>query len=111
MLRRVRVPNDVPHPGPEGAPWPPRSTRGSQLVWNNRTLLALAWLAGLWQILHHMQLAVLILFATRELGLSAGAIGLVYAFGGAGLRARVGVGASGCRRASASGRSSCTGSR
>ena len=57
---------------------------GLALVWNNRTLLALAWLAGLWQILHHMQLAVLILFATRDLGLSAGEIGLVYAFGGLG---------------------------
>jgi MFS family permease len=31
-----------------------------------------------------MQMAVLILFATRELGLSAGAIGLTFAFGGVG---------------------------
>ena len=44
-----------------------------------------------------MQVAVLILFATRELGLSAGAIGLTYMFGGAGLRARGGVAPSGCR--------------
>ncbi len=75
---------------------------GLKLVWNNRTLQALAWLAGLWQILHHMQIAVLILFATRELGLSAGAIGLTYVFGGVGcviasalaqrLSARFGVG-------------------
>jgi MFS family permease len=57
---------------------------GLKLVWHNRTLLALAWVAALWQLLHHMQLAVLILFATRELGLSAGAIGLTYAFGGVG---------------------------
>jgi hypothetical protein len=42
------------------------------LVWRDRTLLGLAWVAGVWQILHHMQMAVLILFATRELGLSAG---------------------------------------
>ena len=49
-----------------------------------------------------MQVAVLILFATRELGLSAGAIGLVYMFGGLGcviaaasaerLSARFGIG-------------------
>jgi hypothetical protein len=49
-----------------------------------------------------MQVAVLILFATRELGLSAGAIGLTYAFGGMGcvlasafaqrLSARFGIG-------------------
>jgi MFS family permease len=57
---------------------------GLKLVRDNRTLLALAWLAGLWQILHHMQMAVLILFATRELGLSAGAIGLTFVFGGIG---------------------------
>ena len=59
MLRRVRIPNDVPHPGPR----PSVTTEiheGLKLVWNNRTLLALAWLAGLWQILHHMQVAVLI---------------------------------------------------
>ena len=40
-----------------------------------------AWPAALWQILHHMQVAVLILFATRDLGLSAGAIGIAGAVG------------------------------
>ena len=40
-------------------------------LWGNRTLFALAWLSALWQFLHHMQVAVLILFATRDLGLSA----------------------------------------
>ena len=83
MLRRIRAPHDVVHPGPR-----PSVTKeiseGLTLVWNNRTLLALSWLAGLWQILHHMQIAVLILFATRELGLSAGAVGLTYVFGGLG---------------------------
>ncbi|MEO8305595.1 MAG: MFS transporter [Betaproteobacteria bacterium] len=101
MLRRIRLPHDVPDPGPR----PSVGTEiheGLKLVWNNRTLLALAWLAGLWQILHHMQVAVLILFATRELGLSAGEIGLAYIFGGVGcvmasafaqrLTARFGVG-------------------
>ena len=57
---------------------------GLKLVWGNRTLWGLAWLAGTWQFLHHMQVAVLILFATRDLGLSAGAIGICYVFGGAG---------------------------
>jgi len=101
MLRRIRVPNDAPEHGP-------RRSIGSEiheglaLVWRNRTLLGLAWVAGVWQILHHMQIAVLILFATRELGLSAGAIGITYAFGGLGcvlasafaerLSARFGVG-------------------
>ena len=101
MLRRIRVPNDVPEPGPRRS-IASEIHEGLLLVWRSRTLLGLAWVAGVWQILHHMQLAVLILFATRELGLSPGSIGLVYAFGGLGcvlasalaerLSARFGVG-------------------
>ena len=101
MLRRMRVPNDVPEPGPRRS-MASEIHEGLLLVWRSRTLLGLAWVAGVWQILHHMQLAVLILFATRELGLSPGSIGLVYAFGGLGcvlasalaerLSARFGVG-------------------
>ena len=101
LLRRMRAPYDVPHAGPRHSV-AAEIREGLSLVRRNRTLLALAWLAGLWQLLHHMQLAVLILFATRELGLSAGAIGIVYAFGGLGcvlaaasaerLAARLGVG-------------------
>ncbi len=101
MLRRVRAPHDVVHPGPN-ATVGAEIREGLKLVRRNPTLQALAWLAGLWQVLHHMQVAVLILFATRELGLSPGAIGLTYMFGGAGcvlaaasaqrLSARFGVG-------------------
>ena len=83
MLRRVRAPNDVPHPGTK-ASVSAEIREGLALVRNNRTLLALAWLVGLWHILHHMQLAVLILFASRVLGLSAGEIGIVYVLGGFG---------------------------
>ena len=57
---------------------------GLRLVWSNRTLRTLALIAGLWQVLHHIQVAVLVLFATRDLGLSAGAVGLAYVFGGIG---------------------------
>ncbi len=101
MLRRVRAPHDVVNPGPK-ATVGAEIREGLKLVRHNRTLQALAWLAGLWQILHHMQIAVLILFATRDLGLSPGAIGLTYMFGGVGcvlaaasaerLSARLGVG-------------------
>ena len=83
VLRRVHAPNDVPHDGPR-APVGKEIAAGLALVLRNRTLFALAWLAGSWQFLHHMQIAVLILFATRELGLSAGSVGLVYMFGGLG---------------------------
>lgn len=84
MLRRLAVPHDVA---------PPRIARGSigaeireglALVFRNETLRSLALVASAWQVLHHMQIAVLILFATRELGLSAGTIGLAYMAGGVG---------------------------
>ena len=83
MLRRLRVPNDV-------VPRIVRRSMGAEireglaLVWNNATLRSLALVAAAWQVLHHMQVAVLILFATRDLGLSAGAIGLAYMAGGLG---------------------------
>ncbi len=101
MLRRIKAPNDVARDGINGGVWR-EIGEGLKLVWGNRTLWGLAWLAGIWQFLHHMQVAVLILFATRELGLSAGAIGLAFVFGGAGcvlasasaerLSARFGIG-------------------
>jgi MFS family permease len=83
MLRRVEARSDVPHVSGATNIWL-EIGEGLRLVWGNRTLWALAWLAGLWQFLHHMQIAVLILFATRELSLSAGAIGFAYACGGLG---------------------------
>jgi MFS family permease len=101
MLRRIKAPNDVARDGANGGVWR-EIGEGLKLVWGNRTLWGLAWLAGIWQFLHHMQVAVLILFATRELGLSAGAIGMAFVFGGAGcvlasasaerLSARFGIG-------------------
>ncbi|HYK64509.1 MAG TPA: MFS transporter [Patescibacteria group bacterium] len=101
MLRRIEARSDVPHVTGATNIWR-EIGEGLRLVWGNRTLWALAWLAGLWQFLHHMQIAVLILFATRELSLSAGAIGFAYACGGLGcvlasafaerLSARFGVG-------------------
>ena len=83
MLRGVKARHDVPHAGPR-ASVTAEIVEGLKLVCNNQTLLALAIVAGLWQFLHHMQMAVLVLFATRELGLSAGAVGLAYMFGGLG---------------------------
>jgi len=101
LLRRVHAPNDVPHDGPR-AKVGAEIMEGLKLVFRNRTLFGLAWLSALWQFLHHMQIAVLILFATRDLQLSAGAIGLTYMVGGLGcviaaanaerLSARFGVG-------------------
>jgi MFS family permease len=83
MLRRVDVRGDVPRAATAKSVLA-EIREGLSLVWNSRTLLALAVVAGVWQVLHHMQIAVLILFATRDLNLSAGAIGAVYMCGGVG---------------------------
>lgn len=73
MLRRLQVPSDVPTQGAR-RPVVAEIHEGLLLVWHNRTLWSLAMVAAAWQVLHHMQVAVLILFATRELGLSAGMV-------------------------------------
>lgn len=101
LLRGLKLPGDVPHPGPRPGVMH-EIVEGLKLVRGHPTLWSLAWLCALWQLLHHAQLAVLILFAARDLGLSAGAIGLVYVAGGVGcvvaatfaerLGARYGVG-------------------
>ena len=83
MLRKLEAKNDVPHVRGEGSVWH-EIGEGLKLVRGTPTLRGLAWLAGLWQLLHQMQIAVLILFAARELDLSPGTIGLVYVAGGLG---------------------------
>src|SRR4029077_6583927 len=83
MLRRLHVPQDI-------AATVARQSMGTEIregparVCNNARLRSLALAAAAWQILHHMQIAVFILFAPRDLGLSAGAIGIVYMAGGLG---------------------------
>jgi len=83
LLRGLRVPNDVAVSAQRRSV-AAEIAEGLALVWNNQTLRSLALVAAAWQILHHMQVAVLILFATRELGLSAGALGVAYMAGGVG---------------------------
>lgn len=57
---------------------------GLSFILNSPLLRALAWQAALWQLLFHMLLALLVLFATRELGLSAGQMGICFMLGGIG---------------------------
>ena len=85
-----------------GSRWAARSAKGWRSSGTTATLRSLALVAGAWQFLHHMQIAVLILFATRDLGLSAGALGIAYMSGGARLRDRGGLGRAAARGASAS---------
>lgn len=51
---------------------------GLSFVRHNRLLVVMAVVVGGWQLCHNMALVVQILFATRDLGLSAGGVGLCY---------------------------------
>ncbi len=57
---------------------------GMLFVARTKMLWTLALFVGVWQLLHHMASVVQILVATRELGMSAQAIGLSYAGMGVG---------------------------
>ena len=57
---------------------------GLRLIWRNKVLRSIVWVLGLWNLLRHMYLAVIILFATRDLALSPAVVGLIWMAGGIG---------------------------
>jgi len=57
---------------------------GLHAIWHNRTLRSLAWALAAWQIFRFAFLAVVVLFATRDLGFSPGRIGAVFMMAGIG---------------------------
>jgi MFS family permease len=57
---------------------------GLAVVWNNPTLRALVWSIGLWQIFRHAFIAIVVLYAARELGFSAGRVGALFMLAGVG---------------------------
>lgn len=84
MLKDIQDRGEPTHCGSASASIWAETLEGLRLVWRNEVLRLLAWTVALWQFLHCMYLAVIILFASRELGLSPGAIGFIYAMSGAG---------------------------
>jgi len=84
MLKGIKEQGEPAHEGKGTASLWAEILEGLRLVWHNEVLRLLAWTVALWQFLHCMYLAVIILFASRELGLSPGAIGFIYAASGAG---------------------------
>lgn len=64
---------------------------GLAAVWHNRTLRALAWSLAAWQMFRHAYVAVVILFAARELGFSAGHVGVLFMLAGVGSLAAAGA--------------------
>jgi MFS family permease len=84
VIRRIRTPEPAPAPRPKNATVKRDIVEGLKLVYHNKVLWSLAVSVALWQILHHTYLALFILFATRELHLDAGTVGLVFSMSGVG---------------------------
>jgi MFS family permease len=57
---------------------------GLAVVWHNATLRALVWSIGIWQVFRHAFIAIVVLFGARELGFSAGHVGLLFMTAGLG---------------------------
>ena len=83
MLRGIpSAPSDAPKLSSDSL-W--RDIReGLMAVWHNRTLRALAWSLAIWQVFRHAYIAVVVLFAARELGFSAGHVGVLFMMAGVG---------------------------
>jgi MFS family permease len=75
ILRGIRVNETLRQTAPE---FLPAMKVGFNFVTRNNLLVTMALLAGGWQFCHHTALVVWILFATRELGLSEGEIGMCF---------------------------------
>jgi len=64
---------------------------GLMVIWHNPTLRALVWAIGLWQVCRHAFIAIVVLYAARELGFSAGHVGVLFMTAGLGSLAAAGV--------------------
>lgn len=83
ILHGMQAPQDVPRDAATGSVWT-EIREGIAFVRGEPVLRALTWVACLSQLLHQMLFAVLVLFAARDLALSAGAIGGAFVLAGAG---------------------------
>src|SRR3989475_1151726 len=76
--------------GPNDAPKMRASSMGAEIreglsaIWRNAVLRALAWAISVWQIFRHASLAIVVLYAARELGFSAGRVGALWMLAGIG---------------------------
>src|SRR3989475_611372 len=76
--------------GPNDAPKMRASSVGAEIreglsaIWRNAVLRALAWAIAVWQIFRHASLAIVVLYAARELGFSAGHVGALWMLAGIG---------------------------
>jgi MFS family permease len=57
---------------------------GLDVVWQNATLRSLVWSIALWQVFRHAFIAIVVLYAARELGFSPGRVGALFMLAGVG---------------------------
>ena len=84
LLRFVRADELRPPPRAVGVTMWHEIHEGLRMVWQSRELRWTGFMLAAWQFFHHMFLAIFVLFAVREVGLSAGVVGLVFSLGGVG---------------------------
>jgi MFS family permease len=83
MLRGIAPQSsDTEHLGQPHQPLLELVRQGLRLILDNPFLRHLAWTMALWNLLRHLYLAIVILYATRELGLGPGMLGAVWMAGG-----------------------------
>ncbi|MFA9216920.1 MAG: MFS transporter [Sphingomonadaceae bacterium] len=84
-LRRISVRDPQPVPSDKH---PLRDIRdGFVFIWGQPLLRTLAWGAGLWHVIFYGYAAMGVLFATRELGMTPGMLGITQVIGGLGVLA------------------------
>jgi MFS family permease len=64
---------------------------GLRVVWGNPTLRAIVWSIGIWQVCRHAFIALVVLYAARELNFSAGHVGALFMVSGLGSLAAASV--------------------
>ena len=57
---------------------------GLDVVWSNPTLRALVWSIGIWQVFRHAFIAIVVLYAARELRFWPGHVGALFMMAGVG---------------------------
>lgn len=82
-LRRITVRDAQPTPSDKH---PLRDVRdGLAFIWSQPLLRSLAWGAGIWHVIFYGHSALSVLFATRELGMSPGMLGMAQMVGAVGV--------------------------
>ena len=85
LLRNLKAADPKPAPSDKH---PLRDIRdGLRFIWDQPLLRTLAWSAGAWHILFYGYAALHVIFATRELGMTPGMLGVAHMIGGLGVLA------------------------